>query len=99
MALRPLNRRHFPDRRKTHVAAVVTSRGAHLSAVIQDVGFEGMGLSLPHNLAPGTAITIEAMNKHFKAVVCWSRSRCAGVHLLQRLDGQTLLALEGAGCD
>ncbi len=94
MIRQTLERRHSPNRRKTRVEATIASRGARIPAVITNVSFEGMCLSLPHNLAPGTAITIEALNKRWPAVVHWSRSSEAGVHLLERLEGQTLIALE-----
>ena len=90
------NRRHSPNRRKTRVEAAVESNGARLPAVILNVSFEGMNLSLPHNLAPGTPITIVVMGQRIPAIVHWSRSRHAGVHLLERLEGQTLIALENA---
>lgn len=90
------NRRHSPNRRRTRVDAMIDSLGARLPAVILDVSFEGMSLSLPHNLAPGTPITIEVLNQNIPAIVHWSRSRLAGVHLLERLEGQTLIALENA---
>ena len=91
-----VNRRHSPNRRKTKVNAVVDVDGKPLRAVIRNVSFKGMNLSLPHNLAPGTAITIEVLNQRIRAIVHWCRSCSAGVHLLERLDGQTLIALENA---
>ena len=70
--------------------------GARLAAVVLDVSFDGMNLGLPHNLAPGTPITIVVMGQRIPAIVHWSRSCVAGVHLLERLDGQTLITLERA---
>ena len=90
------NRRHSPNRRRTRVDAMIESHGARLAAVILNVSFDGMNLGLPHNLAVGTPITILVMGERIPAIVHWSRNCLAGVHLLERLEGQTLIALENA---
>lgn len=90
------NRRHSPNRRKTRVDALVESYGPAMPAVIQNVSFDGMNLALAHNLAPGTPITICVLNQRIPAIVHWCRECVAGVHLLERLAGQTLIALETA---
>ncbi|MEO0946480.1 MAG: PilZ domain-containing protein [Pseudomonadota bacterium] len=89
-----LERRHSPIRRKTQVPAEVFSAGVPMSAVIENVSFDGMNLSLPHNLAYGTPVAICFFGKRIGAVVQWSRGRQAGVRLVERLSGQTLIALE-----
>ena len=74
--------------------AQVESAGARVPAVIENVCVDGMNLSLPHNFAHGTPVTICFSGERIRAVVQWSRSREAGVQLLERLPGQTLIALE-----
>ena len=91
-----LDRRHGPNRRQTHIDAVISTKGAPLAAVILNVSFEGMKLSVPRPVAPGTPITIEVLKKRIPAIVHWSHDGQIGVHLLERLAGQTMIALENA---
>lgn len=93
------NRRHSPNRRQTRVEALLHVEGCVERVVILDVSFEGMKMSLPETLEPGTAVTVEVMGEHIPAIVHWSRSRFAGLHILRRLKGETLLALESADDD
>ncbi len=93
------NRRHSPNRRRTRVDAIIESQGASLPGIIRDVSFDGMNLLLPQNLARGTPITILVLGQRIPAIVHWCHECNAGVHLLERLDGQTLIALETADDD
>ena len=90
------NRRHSPNRRNTRVDAVIDCDGIDHPAVIVDVSFEGMKLSSPVYLEPGSPIMIEVLQQRIPAIVHWCRSKHLGVHLLERLEGQTLIALENA---
>ncbi len=90
------NRRHSPNRRQTRVEALLHVDTAVERVVIVDVSYEGLRLSVPHNIPPGTAVTIEVMGERIPAIVHWSKSRFAGLHLLSRLEAETLLALESA---
>lgn len=96
MLRQDFNRRHSPNRRKTRVAAAMDVEGRRLRVVIVDVSYQGMKLSVPDNLAPGTAVTVEVFGERVPAIVHWSRARFAGLHLLGRLDRDTLVALETA---
>ena len=93
------NRRHSPNRRKTRVEAVLHIDGQSLRVVILDVSFDGMKLSVPENIAPGTAATVEVHDARIPAIIHWSRTRFAGLHLLKRFDSATLTKLETAHDD
>ncbi len=99
MLTNQFNRRHSPNRRHTRVEALLHVEGCVERAVILDVSFEGMKISVPETLAPGTAVTVEVMGEKIPAIVHWSRTRFAGLHMLQRLERETLLALETADDD
>ena len=70
--------------------------GVRYPIVIRDVSFEGFKLAVPVSIVPGSPITIFVLDRHIPAIVHWCRAGYVGVHLLQRLDGQTLIALENA---
>ncbi len=93
------NRRHSPNRRDTRVPARADVMGAILNATIINVSFDGMRLELSVDLTPGTPITIEVLNQRIPAIVHWCQDKTVGVHLLERLPGQTLIALENAADD
>lgn len=99
MLRQDFNRRHSPNRRRTRVEAFIQAEGARLAAEILDVSYDGMKLSVPHVLAPGTPITIEALGARIPAIVHWSRRSLAGVRLLERLERDILVALETADDD
>ena len=90
------NRRFSPNRRQTRVAALLHVDDTVEQVVIVDVSYAGMKLSVPEDMAPGTAVTVEVMGERIPAIVHWSKSRFAGLHLLSRLEAETLLALESA---
>ena len=96
MMSQSFNRRHSPNRRKTQVKAVVHVDGVQMNACIVDVSYTGMRLSVPENIPVGTPVTVEMLDVKVPAIVHWSQTRFAGVHLLQRLEGETLRALENA---
>ena len=96
MMKQSFNRRHSPNRRETQVKAVIHVDGAALNGYIVDVSYTGLRLSLPQDIAVGTPVTIEMMDVKVPAIVHWSQTRFAGVHLLERLEGETLRALENA---
>ena len=93
------NRRHSPNRRKTRVAAVIELDDMIHPATIRDISFHGMKLSVPIAIEPGSPLTIEVLGRRIPAIVHWSRGGHIGVNLLQRLEGQTLIALETAHDD
>lgn len=93
------NRRHSPNRRKTLVPVQVEADGERFRAFVVDVSYEGMKLALREPLERGTPIAIEALGKTVPAIVHWYKSGHAGVHLLDRLDRNMLVALETADDD
>ena len=90
------NRRHSPNRRKTRVEALLDVEGAQVRAIILDVSYAGMKLSVPNNLEPGTAVTVQVLGESIPAIVHWCKSRFVGLHLLIRLESDTLVSLENA---
>ena len=90
------NRRHSPNRRKTRVEAQLDLEGQLHRVILLDVSYEGMKLSVPEDIEPGTAVTIHVLGESIPAIVHWSKSRFAGLHLLLRLESDTLVALETA---
>ena len=99
MMTQSFNRRHSPNRRKTRVAAVMTLDETHYPVTIRDVSFQGMKLSTPLSVEPGSPITLHVMGHGIPAIAHWYRNGFVGIHLLQRLEGQTLLAIENAADD
>lgn len=99
MMTRNFNRRHSPNRRKTLVEAVMTLDGTHYPVTIRDVSFQGMKLKTPLPVETGSAITLHVMGNSIPAIAHWCRNGFVGIHLLQRLEGQTLLAIENAADD
>lgn len=90
------NRRFSPNRRKTRVKARLDVEGRALKALILDVSFEGMKIAVRRPLPPGTAVTVGVLGARIPAIVHWYRGGHCGLHLLDRLDGATLRALETA---
>lgn len=90
------NRRHSPNRRKTRVEAEMDLDGVIHPIVIRDVSFEGLKLAAAVSIVPGSPVTIILPDHEIPAIVHWCRAGFLGVHLLQRLEGQTLIALETA---
>lgn len=70
--------------------------GAQVRVVIVDISYTGMRISVPEGIAVGTPVTLSTLDVKVPAIVHWSRLGFAGVHLLQRLDSNTLRALETA---
>ena len=93
------NRRHSPNRRRTHVAALLHMDGTVERVVIRDVSYEGMKITVPEAIAPGTAVTVVVAGEQIPAIVHWSKTGFAGLHLLQRLERDTLVTLETADDD
>ena len=87
-------RRHSPNRRKTRMNAVIEFENQTQEVVILDVSYDGMKLSVPDNIAPGTAVMIHVLDEKIPAIVHWSKTHFAGLHLLKRLKSSTLHALE-----
>lgn len=94
-----LNRRHSPNRRRTRVPASVEVDGTVLEATVLDVSFEGMRLQIDVRLAPGTPVRITTLGVSVPAILHWCANGQAGVHLLERLDRDILVALETADDD
>ena len=67
--------------------------------MVVDVSLQGMRLSLPEPIEPGTPVTLDVLDVSIPAIVHWSEDNTAGVHLLTSLDRDTLVALENADDD
>lgn len=67
-----------------------------LPVIIRDISFQGMKISVPNSIEPGSPVAICVLGQRIPAIVHWCRLGHIGVHLLQRLEGQTLIALENA---
>lgn len=93
------NRRHSPNRRKTRVDAVMAFDDSHYPVTIRDISYTGMKLAVPLAVEPGSPVTLLVLAHRIPAIVHWCRDGFIGIHLLERLDGQTLLALENAEDD
>ena len=96
MMKQSFNRRHSPNRRKTQVKAILHLDDQKMHGCIVDVSYTGMRISVPENIPIGTPVMIEMLDVKVPAIVHWSKTRFAGVHLLERLEGETLRALENA---
>lgn len=90
------NRRYSPNRRKTRVDAVMTLEDGYYPVTIRDISYDGMKLAVPVELDAGSAVTLMVLSHRIPAIVHWCRQGFAGLHLLDRLDAETLLALENA---
>ncbi|NNE88098.1 MAG: PilZ domain-containing protein [Silicimonas sp.] len=90
------NRRHSPNRRETRVEAMMDIDGDLVPVIIVDISYTGMKISVPEDIAVGTPVSISVLDVTIPAIVHWSRLRFAGVHLLQRMDSNTLRTLEKA---
>ncbi|MEM9262969.1 MAG: PilZ domain-containing protein [Pseudomonadota bacterium] len=90
------NRRHSPNRRKTRVDAVMALDGIHYPSTILEISFQGMKIAAPVSAEPGSPITVFVLSHQIPAIIHWCKDGKVGVHLLERLDGQTLIALENA---
>lgn len=90
------NRRHSPNRRKTRVDALMSVDDAFYPVTIRDISFNGMKLAVQRALEPGSPVALYVLSHKIPAIVHWYRDGFAGIHLLERLDSQTLLALENA---
>lgn len=90
------NRRFSPNRRRTRVEALLHVEGQVVPVMILDVSYDGMKLSVPENLIKGTAVSVDVLYDTIPAIVHWSKTRFAGLHLLRRLNRDTLIALETA---
>lgn len=99
MIRQDFNRRHSPNRRKTNVPAIVRADGERMHAVILDISYEGIKLSVPLPLQPGTPVTIEALGAEIPAIIHWHRAGFAGARMLDRLESRVLIALETAEDD
>lgn len=96
MMTRNFNRRHSPNRRKTRVSARLIVEEASLEVLIRDVSLEGMRLEVPMTLEPGTPVSLSVLDITVPAIIHWSHDGEAGIHLLEHLDRDTLIALETA---
>jgi len=92
-------RRHGSNPRRTRVDALADIEGVLRPVTILDVSLRGMKLAVPVLLFPGTPVTVLVMKTRLRSIVHWYRLGHAGLHLLDRLDARTLLALESADDD
>ena len=96
MMSQSFNRRHSPNRRKTDVDAIAEVDGEHLRVTILDVNYQGMKVAVPKPLKDGTAVRLFILSHKVPAIVHWYKDGKVGLNLLERLDSQTLRALESA---
>lgn len=85
-----------PSRRDTHVKIRMAIDDMILDTLMVDISRDGARLAFPHDLQPGTAVTLRIDGAEVDALVHWSRRGHAGVRFLDRLDPETLRMLEGA---
>ena len=90
------NRRFSPNRRKTRVAALLHLDDRVVQTTIVDISFDGMKLKIPLAVEPGTPATVEVGKAKLPAIIHWHRDGHAGLHLLDRIDSETLIDLETA---
>ena len=93
------NRRHSPNRRRTKLAARLHLDERVIETTILDVSYEGMKILTEDELPQGTAVTVEIDEERVPAIVHWWKDGRAGLHLLERLERETLLTLETADDD
>ena len=96
MMQQSFNRRHSPNRRRTRVKALLHIDDRIEQIVIRDVSYEGMKLAVDEDIEVGTAVTVQVASENIPAIVHWSKGGFAGLHLLRRLERQTLVTLETA---
>ncbi len=90
------NRRFSPNRRKTNVAVLLHVDDRILPATVIDVSYDGMKIRLGETLIPGTPLSVELATALIPAIVHWHVPPHVGLHLLERLDSETLIRLENA---
>ena len=90
------NRRFSPNRRRTNVAALLHVDDRILPATVIDVSYDGMKLQVDEPVTPGTPLSVELATALIPAIVHWHVSPHIGLHLLERLDSETLIRLENA---
>ena len=95
-AHRQPGRRHSPNRRKTRFDAALAVDDELIPVVILDVSFDGMRLSVPREVEAGSPVSVRSVGVDIPAVVHWFKNGIVGVHLLERLDAETLKFLETA---
>lgn len=93
---RSMNRRHSPNRRQAWVDVMIDVNGTTHPATICDVSYDGMKLSVPVRIEPGSPIKIAVMGQSVPAIVHWHCERHIGVHLLGRLEADVLFAIENS---
>lgn len=91
--------RYRPNRRTTRVDAVLDAEGETLATTLLDISRDGARITLPYRLLPGTAVRLRFRNRIAKALVVWFRDGEAGLKFLDRLDRETLVAIETATDD
>ena len=85
-----------PNRRPTRVLATLAVDDIILEATIVDISRDGARLSLPGWIAPGTAVYLRVGSSSVPALIHWMDKGHAGLRFYDRLDGDTLMALETA---
>ena len=85
-----------PSRRPTRVGATIVIDDMILQTVVVDISRDGARLSLPGWIAPGTAVYLKVRDASVPALVHWMSDGHAGVRFYDRLDRETLIALETA---
>ncbi len=85
-----------PARRKTDVAATLVVEDVLLRVRVLDISRDGAKLALPGWVAPGTAVRLCLGSNSTPALVHWVSDGRAGLRFFDRLDGETLTAIERA---
>lgn len=88
--------RYRPERRKTHARALIVLDDALLEARVRDISRDGAKLDVPGWIEAGTAIYFRVGAASLPALVHWMRDGQAGIRFFERLDRETLIALERA---
>ena len=60
------------------------------------VSYVGMKLAVADDLETGTAVTVQVLGEDIPAIVHWCKDARVGLHLLGRLERDTLVAIETA---
>ena len=85
-----------PNRRPTRVGATLVVDDLILQTTVVDISRDGARLNLPGWIAPGTAVYVRVGAASVPALVHWMEDGHAGVRFFDRLDRDTLVALEAA---
>lgn len=81
------------------MAAQAHFDGGTTPVIILDISHDGMRIASLVSFTPGTVLEIEVLHTRAAAIVHWCKSGHAGLRLAERLDRDTLYAIETAADD